>query len=47
MASRTPLPVTGAWRVGDPVGHREFFAYPADRRLALDNGSVLSGIVAT
>jgi len=46
MASRTPLPVTCAWRVGDPVGHREFFTYPADRRLALDNGSVLSGIVA-
>jgi len=46
MASRTPLPVTGAWRVGDPVGHREFFTYPADRRLALDNGSVMSGIVA-
>ena len=46
MASRTPLPVTGAWRVGDPVGHRSFFTYPTDRRLALDNGSVMSGIVA-
>jgi homoserine O-acetyltransferase len=46
MSSRTPLPVTGAWRVGDPVGHRSFFTYPTDRRLALDNGSVMSGIVA-
>ena len=46
MASRTPLPVTGAWRVGDPVGQRQFFTYPDDRRLALDNGSVMSGIVA-
>ena len=46
MASRTPLPVTGAWRVGDPVGHRQFFTYPDDRRLALDNGTVMSGIVS-
>ena len=46
MASRTPLPVTGAWRVGDPVGQRKFFTYPGDRRLALDNGTVMSGIVA-
>ena len=46
MASRTPLPVTGAWRVGDPVGQRQFFTYPDDRRLALDNGTVMSGIVA-
>jgi homoserine O-acetyltransferase len=46
MASRTPLPVTGAWRVGDPVGQRQFFAYPDDRRLALDNGTVMSGIAA-
>lgn len=45
MASRTPLPVTGAWRVGDPVGQRKFFTYPDDRRLALDNGTVTSGIV--
>jgi homoserine O-acetyltransferase len=47
MASRTPLPVTGAWRVGDPVGQRQFFTYPDDRRLALDNGTVMSGIVAS
>ena len=46
MASRTPLPVTGAWRVGDPVGQRQFFTYPDDRRLALDNATVMSGIVA-
>jgi homoserine O-acetyltransferase/O-succinyltransferase len=46
MASRTPLPVTGTWRVGDPVGQRKFFTYPGDRRLALDNGTVMSGIVA-
>lgn len=45
MASRTPLPVTGAWRVGDPVGQRKFFTYPDNRRLALDNGTVTSGIV--
>ncbi len=45
MASRTPLPVSGAWRSGDPVGQRRFFTFPDDRKMALDNGTVMSGIV--
>ena len=45
MASRTPLPVSGAWRSGNPVGQRRFFTFPDDRKMALDNGTVMSGIV--
>ncbi|MFD9206404.1 homoserine O-acetyltransferase [Streptomyces sioyaensis] len=35
------MPVTGAWREGDPPGHRQFFRYPGD--LALEGGQVLPG----
>ncbi|TPW10900.1 MAG: metX [Acidimicrobiaceae bacterium] len=38
----TPLPVTGAWRPGDEVGHRRFFTMPPDRPFALDTGMVLA-----
>ena len=38
------LPVTGAWRPGDPAGNRQFFALPADRPLAIDAEEVLHGI---
>jgi homoserine O-acetyltransferase len=37
------VPVSGAWRPSDPVGHRQFFAL--DRKLALDSGQVLDGVV--
>ena len=36
-----PLPVTGAWTPDDGVGHRRFFATPADRPFALDTGVAL------
>ena len=35
------LPVTGAWRPGDPPGHRQIFTLPADRPLAIDTEEVL------
>jgi homoserine O-acetyltransferase len=44
MAPSPIPPVSGAWRVGDPPGHRQFFTLPAGRKLALDNGVVLSDV---
>ena len=38
-----PLPVSGAWRDGDPIGNRRFL--PVGRRVALDNGSILDDVV--
>ena len=38
------LPVTGAWRPGDPVGRRKFVHVPADRPFALEGGGVLHGL---
>ena len=40
----TPLPVTGAWRPGDPPGQRRFFTFPHDRPFALDTGTTLSDV---
>ena len=40
----TPLPASGAWRMGDPAGHRRFFTLPADRKLAIDVGVVMEGV---
>lgn len=37
------LPVTGAWRPGDPVGHRQFLHIPAERPFALECGGLLRG----
>lgn len=37
-------PATGAWRSGEPVGTRRFFALPTDRAVALDVGSTLTGV---
>jgi homoserine O-acetyltransferase/O-succinyltransferase len=42
-AHPSTLPVTGAWRPGDPVGAREFLALPADRPFALEGGGLLVG----
>ena len=39
-----PLPASGAWRMGDPAGHRRFFTLPADRKLAIDVGVVMEGV---
>ncbi|MEX2659036.1 MAG: homoserine O-acetyltransferase [Acidimicrobiales bacterium] len=35
------LPVTGAWRPGDPVGRRRFTALAADRPFVLEGGGAL------
>ena len=45
-ARRLPrnLPVTGAWRPGDPAGDRQFLHFPADRPFALEGGGVLHGV---
>ena len=37
------VPVSGAWRPTDPVGNRQFLSL--DRKLALDSGHVLDGVV--
>ena len=44
MPQHEPLPVTGAWMPGDPVGHRKFFTIPAERPVALDGGALLRGV---
>jgi homoserine O-acetyltransferase len=38
------LPVTGAWRPGDPVGHRRFLSLATDRPFALEGGGLLRGV---
>ncbi len=38
------LPVTGAWKPGDPPGRRQFFRFAADQRMAVDSGSVLRDV---
>jgi homoserine O-acetyltransferase/O-succinyltransferase len=39
--STDPLPVTGAWRPGDPVGRRRFLALHPGRPFALEGGGLL------
>jgi homoserine O-acetyltransferase len=43
-AHPSALPVTGAWRPGDPPGHRRFLCYPAHRPFALEGGGLLQGV---
>lgn len=38
------LPVTGAWRPGDPVGDRRFHRLPGDRPFSLEGGEHLDGV---
>jgi homoserine O-acetyltransferase len=38
------MPVTGAWRPGDPVGRRRFLTLPADRPFVLEGGDQLRGL---
>jgi homoserine O-acetyltransferase/O-succinyltransferase len=42
-AHPSALPVTGAWRPGDPVGDRRFLELPPDRPFALEGGGLLRG----
>ncbi len=39
-----PLPVTGAWQQGDPVGGRQFVTFPVERPFALDRGTTLDRV---
>ncbi|MGH9138190.1 MAG: homoserine O-acetyltransferase MetX [Acidimicrobiales bacterium] len=39
------LPVSGAWRPGDPPGHRRFLELPADRPFVLEGGGIVHGRV--
>jgi len=39
--SATPLPVTGAWRPGDPPGERKFFTFAEHFPFAVESGAVL------
>lgn len=41
--SADPLPATGAWRRGDPVGDRRFVALSPDRPFVCEGGGVLHG----
>ncbi|MBK5223001.1 MAG: homoserine O-acetyltransferase [Acidimicrobiia bacterium] len=38
------LPVTGAWRPGDDIGHRQFVHLPRSRPFALEGGGILHGV---
>jgi homoserine O-acetyltransferase/O-succinyltransferase len=40
----TPLPVTGAWRPGDPLGQRQLYTMPTERPLALDTETALRDV---
>ena len=41
---RSPPPVSGAWRPGDPPGRRQFLQLPADRSFALEGGGALRDV---
>jgi homoserine O-acetyltransferase len=43
-AHPSALPVTGAWRSGDPPGRRCFHRLPVDRPFALEGGGLLDGV---
>jgi homoserine O-acetyltransferase/O-succinyltransferase len=43
-AHPSALPVTGAWRPGDPLGRRQFVSFPPERPFALEGGGLLRGV---
>lgn len=43
-ADQTPLPASGAWRPGDPVGQRRFHRVASHGRFALEAGGFLEGV---
>jgi homoserine O-acetyltransferase len=43
-AHPSALPVTGAWRPGDPVGRRRFLSLPRERPFALEGGGLLRDV---
>jgi len=44
VADDEPIPATGAWRQGDPVGRRQFLTLFAERPIALRAGGSLSPV---
>ncbi len=40
----SPYPASGAWRQGDPVGHRQFHTFALDRPFSLEGGASLSNV---
>jgi homoserine O-acetyltransferase len=42
---RRPIPATGAWREGDPVGHRQFLPVAPGRTFHLEGGGQLRDVV--
>ena len=42
--ARPPLPVTGGWRPGDPVGNRQFLTFATGHPLVLEGGGRLSDV---
>ncbi len=43
-AHASMLPPTGAWRVGDPPGRRQFVRHSVDRPFPLEGGGAIAGI---
>ena len=44
LPSAGPIPASGAWRPGQPVGQRRFVEQPAARPFALEGGGTLRGL---
>jgi homoserine O-acetyltransferase len=40
-----PYPASGAWRQGDPAGHRRFHTFAVERPFSLEGGASLSNVV--
>ena len=40
----SPYPASGAWKQGDPVGHRRFHTFAVDRPFSLEGGASLSNV---
>lgn len=39
-----PYPASGAWMLGDPVGHRQFHTFATERPFSLEGGASLSNV---
>ena len=44
--SRHDYPASGAWKMGDPAGTRQFFSLGTDRAVALDSAGSPVGVSA-
>lgn len=43
-ANPLPIPASGAWFPGDPVGHRQFHTFATDRPFSLEGGGSLTDV---